>query len=244
MRHGAYGVPGVVSRVSFHGHDEESIKKRRQGILWWWSILVIHSTVIYALSVYPLSYTTDVTNRQSEKKDAKPIGPSQTQWERVHLKGDGRKKNKTPSIRRRLVRRDPALMPHIKSIIQKRLQLHCLARSFSLPIGQHVLDGAVVLWDHIFLDLLLGQPPEVLETQRVDAQVGLSGHDAALHEEGLLAQQLDLGLLVDLGFPEIVDEVANGVVSDHPGVHVDTGGLGEGSLCGLDVKKAGQCTVP
>jgi hypothetical protein len=37
-----------------------------------------------------------------------------------------------------------------------------------------------------------------------------------------------------VGLAVFVDVVSGGVVADHPGVHVDTSGFGEGALGGLD----------
>lgn len=106
-------------------------------------------------------------------------------------------------------------------------------QSNRLPVGKHVLDVAVVLREHVLRDLVLGQPLEVLEVLDVGGQIGLTGHDAALHEEGLLTVRLGAGGLVDVGLAVFVDVVSGGVVADHPGVHVDTGGFGEGTLGGL-----------
>lgn len=167
--------------------------------------------------------------RQTRKT---PIGPSQTYREREVRENKHSRLSKLEAIP--LIgdmHSEPAFMPHIQPLYK---DIQVLSRSKFLPIGQHVLDGAVVLRNHILLDLLLRQPLEVFETLRVYAQVGLSGEDAALHKEGLLAQQLDLGLLVDLRFPVIVDEVADRVVADEPGVHVDAGRFGQSSFCGLE----------
>lgn len=92
---------------------------------------------------------------------------------------------------------------------------------------------AEVLGQDQRLNLILGQPLEVLETLVVGLEISLAGHDAAFHEESLLAQKLDSSLLIHLGLPVVVNVVANRVVADHPGVHVDTSRLGEGSFSSL-----------
>lgn len=105
----------------------------------------------------------------------------------------------------------------------------------SLPVGQHVLDVAVVLCVQVLWELLLGQPLEVLKVLSVDGEVGLATHNAGLKEEDLVAGGIDLGgfPLLRAGCVELVP--SNGVVADHPGVHVDTGGIGKGTLGSLSV---------
>lgn len=103
----------------------------------------------------------------------------------------------------------------------------------SLPIDQHVLDVAVVLWVHVFRDLVLCQPLEVLQVERTGGQVSLTGHDARLHEESLLAVGLGLGSLVGLRFAVVANMVSGWVEADHPCVHVDTGGFSEGTFGSL-----------
>lgn len=102
----------------------------------------------------------------------------------------------------------------------------------ALPFSQHISDVAPVIPQHELRDLILGHPLEVLEVLDVSAQVGLSCHDPALHEEGLFAEDCSAGL-VGLGLSGVVDVVADGVVANHPGVHVDSGGLCKGTLSGL-----------
>lgn len=104
--------------------------------------------------------------------------------------------------------------------------------STCLPVGQHVLDVAVVLRQHVVCDLILRQPLEVLEVL-VGGQVSLAGHNAGLQEESLLAMVLSTGGLVDVGLAVLVDMVTGGVEADHPGVHVDTGTVGKGTLSSL-----------
>ena len=97
------------------------------------------------------------------------------------------------------------------------------------------------------LDLALGQPLEGLVAVDALADISLAGHNARLHEEDLLAEllvlvrvcvDLALGRLVvgevadlRLGVGEIV--VADRVVADDPGVHVEAGGLDDDALGGL-----------
>lgn len=100
-----------------------------------------------------------------------------------------------------------------------------------LPVGQHVLNMAVVLGPHKLRDLVLGQPLEIRQVLRIGGQVGLTGHDARLHEKGLLALNLSSGRLVDTGLGDVV---SCRVVADHPGVHVDAGRLAEGAFGSLD----------
>ena len=77
-------------------------------------------------------------------------------------------------------------------------------------------------------NLLLGQPPEILQLLVVPRQIGLSAHDTALHEEGLGALQARVRR------PAVgLDVVSDRVVSYHPGVHVDAGRLGQGTFSGL-----------
>lgn len=86
----------------------------------------------------------------------------------------------------------------------------------------------------MLLNLLLGQPLEVDDVLDVAIDLGLAGHDAALEEEGLLAEQLGAGLGVVEGTVAVVDVVADGVVSDHPLVHIGAGGLEEGAFGSLN----------
>ena len=102
----------------------------------------------------------------------------------------------------------------------------------ALPFSQHISDVAPVIPQHELLDLILGHPLEVLKVLDISAQVGLSCHDAALHEEGLFTKDCSAGL-VGLWLSGVVDVVADGVVANHPGVHVDAGRLREGTLSGL-----------
>ena len=85
-------------------------------------------------------------------------------------------------------------------------------------------------------DLVLRQPLEILQLLGAGRQVGLTGHDTGLDEEGLLAVGRDAGGLVDTRLQVVVDVVAGGVETNHPGVHIDTCGLGEGALSSLDQK--------
>lgn len=62
-----------------------------------------------------------------------------------------------------------------------------------LPVGQHVLDVAVVLCVQILCNLLLCQPLEVLQILGVDGQIGLASHNARFHEEDLATGGFDLG---------------------------------------------------
>lgn len=103
----------------------------------------------------------------------------------------------------------------------------------SLPVGQHVLDVAVVLGVQVLRELVLRQPLEILQVLGVDGQIGLAGHDAGLQEEDLVTGSLDLGGFALLRARGVELVPSDGVVADHPGVHVDTGGLGKGALSGL-----------
>ena len=96
---------------------------------------------------------------------------------------------------------------------------------FFLSTSQHVLDMTPVLLLDKFRNLVFSQPLEILETLGIPSQIGLSCHDATLHEKGFLAQTLVSVFLVDLGLSVVVDVVADGMVAYHPGVHVDSGGL-------------------
>lgn len=82
------------------------------------------------------------------------------------------------------------------------------------------------------LNLVLGQPLEVLQSQLVVREISLAGHDAALHEERLLAGEFLARLILPRGL-EYVRVMANGMVADEPGVHVDAGGLLECPFRGL-----------
>lgn len=103
-------------------------------------------------------------------------------------------------------------------------------RNTGLPISQHVLDAGVVLRPHELGNLILRQPLEVGQVLSVSGKIGLAGHDARLHEEDLLACGAGCQLV---RVAEVVDVVSHGVVSNHPGVHVDTGGLLKGTFGGL-----------
>jgi hypothetical protein len=102
-----------------------------------------------------------------------------------------------------------------------------------LPVGQHVLDVAVVLRVQVLRELLLGQPLEVLEALGVDGQIGLTGHHTRLQEEDLATGSLDLGCVVRLRAARVERVPSDRVEADKPGVHVDTSGLGEGTFSSL-----------
>lgn len=104
------------------------------------------------------------------------------------------------------------------------------ARECSSPLGEHVLDRLPILWRHHLLDLVLGQPLEVLDAELVALQIGLASHDAGFHEERPLAEELLAGCFrvgFDLGWRDGEGVVADGRVANDPGVHVDTAGLDE-----------------
>lgn len=101
-----------------------------------------------------------------------------------------------------------------------------------LPFGQHISDVAPVFPQHELRDLILGHPLEVFEVLDVSVQIGLARHDPALHEESLFTKDCSAGL-VGLRLSGVVDVVADGVVANHPGVHVDSGRLCEGTFSGL-----------
>jgi len=90
------------------------------------------------------------------------------------------------------------------------------------PLSQHISDIAPVLPQYELRDFILGHPLEILEVLDVSVQVGLARHNSAFHEEGLFAKNRSAGL-VGLGLSGVVDVVADGVVANHPGVHVDPG---------------------
>jgi len=102
----------------------------------------------------------------------------------------------------------------------------------ALPFGQHISDVAPVFPQHELRDLILGHPLEVFEVLDVSVQIGLARHDPALHEESLFTKDCSAGL-VGLRLSGVVDVVADGVVANHPGVHVDSGRLCEGTFSGL-----------
>lgn len=101
------------------------------------------------------------------------------------------------------------------------------------PTSQHILDITPVLQLDEFRDLLFRQPLKILDTLRIPSQIGLACHNTTLHEKGLLAQRLFPDFFVGLGLSVVVDVVADGVVTDHPGVHIDTSGLCKGTFSGL-----------
>jgi len=101
-----------------------------------------------------------------------------------------------------------------------------------LPVGQHVLDVAVVLRVQVLRELLLRKPLEVLEALGVDGQISLAGHHTRLQEEDLATGSLDLVACL-LRAARVEGVPSDRVETNHPGVHVDTGGLGEGALSGL-----------
>lgn len=103
------------------------------------------------------------------------------------------------------------------------------------PIGKHVLDATIIPRQDILLNLLLGQPFVIGEMLCVGPEIGLTGQNAALEEESLLACNKLLGDLVRLGRLECIGVVADWVETDEPGVHVDAGGFGEGTFCCLRV---------
>lgn len=102
-----------------------------------------------------------------------------------------------------------------------------------LTVGQHVLDVTVVLRVQVLRELLLGEPLEVLEALGVDGQIGLAGHHTRLQKEDLAAGNLDLVACL-LGVAGVEGVPSDRVETDHPGVHVDTGGLGEGAFSSLE----------
>ena len=101
------------------------------------------------------------------------------------------------------------------------------------PSSQHILDITPVLQLDEFRDLLFRQPHKILDTLRIPRQISLACHNTALHEKGLLAQRLLPDFFAGLGLSVVVDVVADGVVTHHPGVHIDTGGLCKGTFSGL-----------
>lgn len=105
-----------------------------------------------------------------------------------------------------------------------------------LPIRKHILNTAIILRQHKLLNLLLCEPLEVRNLQRISLQIGLTSHNAALQEKSLFTGDEFLGGWVGFGGLEFVRVVADRVEADEPGVHVDTCGLGEGALrCLLEV---------
>jgi hypothetical protein len=96
---------------------------------------------------------------------------------------------------------------------------------------QHVLDLAPVAAVHFFLQFLLVQPLEVLETELICLEVYLASHDTRLQEEGLCAVLLESSGGTGFGVVELV--VAYWDVADEPGVHVYSAGGGDDAVCGL-----------
>lgn len=103
-------------------------------------------------------------------------------------------------------------------------------RVMTLIFRQHVPNLAKVPAMNMLLDLLLGQPLEVLQPKDVAFQVRLAGQDAAFEEEDLLPGLGDARVGLDEG---LSDEVADGNVPDDPRVHVNAGALDEDAFCGL-----------
>lgn len=88
-----------------------------------------------------------------------------------------------------------------------------------------------ILRFELLLQLVTRQPLEIRIAKGVALEVCLAGHDAALEEEGLLSLRGDGAVLAYYG---VDDDVGDGDPADDPGVHVDSGGLVEDSLCSLD----------
>jgi hypothetical protein len=85
----------------------------------------------------------------------------------------------------------------------------------------------------VLRELFLGEPLEVLQVLGVDGQIGLAGHNARLQEEDLASGSLDGSCFALLRAGRVERVPSDGVVADHPGVHVDTGGFGKGALSSL-----------
>lgn len=103
----------------------------------------------------------------------------------------------------------------------------------SLSSCEHVGNRAPVLGRDSLLNLFARKPLELLVAICVGLEVGLTSHDASLHEESALADLFDLLLGVGDGLLEVARVVADGGVSDDPCVHVDTSCLHKNTLSSL-----------
>lgn len=105
----------------------------------------------------------------------------------------------------------------------------------SLSSCEHIGDSAPVLGSDDLLNLFAREPLELLVAVCVGLEVGLTSHDASLHEEGALADLLDLLFVVGDGLLEVSRVVANGCVSNDPCVHVNTSCLYDDTLSSLEL---------
>lgn len=103
----------------------------------------------------------------------------------------------------------------------------------SLSSCEHVGNSAPVLGSDSLLNLFARKPLELLVAVCVGLDVGLTSHNASLHEEGTLADLLHLLFRVGDGLLEVSRVVANGCVSNDPCVHVDTSCLYNDTLGSL-----------
>lgn len=102
-----------------------------------------------------------------------------------------------------------------------------------LSVSQHVLDAAPVMFSDMLFNFFLGEPFEFGGAELCLGEVSLTSEDSALEEECLFAEEFGAWLIGFFGSSEVFDNVADGVVSDHPGVHVRAGGLEKTSLTRL-----------
>jgi hypothetical protein len=115
--------------------------------------------------------------------------------------------------------------------------------SSSLSACEHVGNRAPVLGCDGLLNLLARKPLELLIAKCVALEVGLTGHDASLHEESALADLFDVLLGIGDGLLEVARVVADGCVSDDPCVHVNTSCLHKNALGGLELSVDGRNLV-
>ena len=109
-----------------------------------------------------------------------------------------------------------------------------------LAIGQHSPDGAPIARVHHRLDLVLAQPTELGKSQGILLNVSLTGHDPRLHEIRRFGHVFGVGGGggggggVDVGGGTIWEGVmADGSMTDHPGVQIDAPRLHDDPFGGL-----------
>ena len=109
----------------------------------------------------------------------------------------------------------------------------CFHLISSLSSCEHVGNRAPVLGCDGLLNLFARQPLELLVAICVGLEVGLTSHDASLHEESALTDLLNILLGVGDGLLEVARVVTDRCVSDDPCVHVDTSCLHKNTLGSL-----------
>ena len=90
------------------------------------------------------------------------------------------------------------------------------------------------------LNLFAREPLKLLVAVCVGLEVGLTSHDASLHEESTLTDLFNVLLGVCDGLFEVARMMADGCVSDDPCVHVDTSCLHENALGSLELSVFGR----